>query len=142
MEECFVYVVALDIADPEMDKVFVKVGVSYMPDLQLKQLQLGSPHRLVLHACFRLPSQIFAQRVERRFHLTNKPWAADAGWVKGIPLVTVEEVARDCVEEWIADGHRAVHIASFCDRAGISCSVFAGAIVDFIEHPTLTDETP
>ena len=135
--ECFAYVIAQHCANPKVEKVFCKIGISGAPEARLAQMQTGCPFRLVMQAKFLLPSRSFTMRVEAHFHAVNKPWAAMGEWSHAIPAAAADELATYCVEAWIEDGLTALDIAALCDRAGVSVSVFASCVADFISHPTL-----
>lgn len=75
---CYVYLICSEIDGQLVGPC--KVGISDRPEKRLKQVQTGSPRKLVIGFAFRLFSRRFAQVVEGAFHAGHAEHRMQGEW--------------------------------------------------------------
>lgn len=78
MKPCFIYLICSEIDDQLQGPC--KIGISDNPDKRLKQVQTGSPNRLVVAFAFRVWNRKFAQVVEGSFHAGHAEHRMQGEW--------------------------------------------------------------
>lgn len=78
LKPCYVYLICSEIGGKLVGPC--KVGISDKPEKRLKQVQTGSPHRLVVAFAFRLSNRKFAQVVEGAFHAGHDEHRMNGEW--------------------------------------------------------------
>lgn len=76
MSECFVYVISID------DLRVSKVGISFVPQNRLQQLQTASPHEMRIAHKFKLPHRHVALYVEQSFHAAQANCRLKGEWFR------------------------------------------------------------
>lgn len=94
---CFIYAICY-IVDGEMCGP-VKIGVSAAPVARTRELQTGSPHRLMLAFCAMLDSRERAVRLERFLHDDLAEFAMSGEWFDVEPGFAVGTVAGAFIYE-------------------------------------------
>lgn len=107
VKPCYVYLICSEIDEKLVGPC--QVGISDKPEKRLKQVQTGSPHKLVVAVAFRLFNRRFAQIVEGAFHAGHADHRMNGEWfdlsakdaLRG--LVEVMKIGLDWVLEQNAD---------------------------------------
>lgn len=107
VKPCYVYLICSEIGGKLEGPC--KVGISDKPDKRLKQVQTGSPHKLVVAFAFRVWNRKFAQIVEASFHAGHADHRMNGEWfdmsakdaLRG--LVDVFKMGLDYVSGWAKD---------------------------------------
>lgn len=94
---CFVYAICY-LADGEFVGP-VKIGISATPAARLRELQVGSPHKLAIVFCANVSSRERARRVEVMAHEDAAPWAMSGEWFDIEPGHAVGLLAGGLVTE-------------------------------------------
>jgi hypothetical protein len=101
---CYVYLICSEIDSGLRGPC--KVGISDSPEKRLKQVQTGSPTRLVIAFAFRVWNRRFAQIVEASFHAAHEENRLVGEWFD----LSAKDTLRGLVEvfklgiEWVLDG--------------------------------------
>ncbi len=107
IKPCFVYLICSEVEGNLRGPC--KIGISDKPDKRLKQVQTGSPQKLVIAFAFRVWNRKFAQVVEAAFHVSHAEQRLNGEWfdlsakdaLRG--LVETLKIGIDHVLEWSKD---------------------------------------
>jgi hypothetical protein len=78
IKPCFVYLICSEV-DGKLQGP-CKVGISDKPDKRLRQVQTGSPSKLVIAFAFRIWNRRFAQVFEAAFHAAHEDHRLNGEW--------------------------------------------------------------
>ena len=82
---CYVYLICTDLGNDDLEGP-CKIGITDAPDSRLKQVQTGSPKRLVIAFDFRVWDRKFARRIEASFHAGFGDYRLNGEWFDLHPI--------------------------------------------------------